>query len=100
MKTHNEDVFTNISNPTVMDINPTPCLSSYKLSNDPSKTTSLHSIIHVYKMLVKSCTDNYAKSFGLVNGAIGIFEASTTRTNKTIFKIGALTKRIFLSLLL
>ncbi len=92
--------------PQVMDINPAPCLSSYKLSNDPSKITSLHSIIHVYKMLVKSCTNNYATSFGFVNGANGIFEASTTRTNKTIFqilfqnfKIGTLSERIFLSLL-
>jgi hypothetical protein len=73
--------------PQVMDINPAPCLSSYKLSSDPSKIASLHSMIHVYKMLVKSYIDNYATSFGLVNGANGIFEASTTHINKTIIQI-------------
>ncbi len=88
--------------PQVMDINPTSCLSSYKLSSDLSKTTSLHSMIHVYKMLLKLCIHNYATSFGLVNGVNGIFEASTTHTNKTIiqilfqnFKIGTLTKDFF-----
>lgn len=56
-------------------------------------------MIHVYKMSVKLCIDNYATSFGLVNGTNGIFEASTTHTNKTMiqilfqnFKIGTLTK--------
>jgi hypothetical protein len=85
--------------PQVMDINLASCLSSYKLSSDPSKIASLNSMIHVYKMLIKLCIDNYATSFGLVNGANGIFETSTTHINKTIiqilfqnFKIGTLTK--------
>ncbi len=88
--------------PQVMDINPTSCLASYKLSNDPSKTTSLHCMNHIYIMLVKLCIDNYATLFGLVNGANNIFEASRTHTNKTTiqilfqnFKFGTLIKEFF-----
>ncbi len=98
MEKQNEDVFTNTSNPT-------SCLSSYKLSSDPSKTTSLHFMIHIYIMSIKLCIDNYATSFDLVNITNGIFEASTTHTNKTIiqilfqnFKIGTLSKKKKLSL--
>jgi hypothetical protein len=32
------------------------CLPSYKLSNDPNKVLSLHSVIHILKdMLVELC---------------------------------------------
>jgi len=50
-------------------------------------------------MLVELCVGNYATSNGLLNGANGIFKASTTYCEKTIiwimfqkFKIGTLTK--------
>jgi hypothetical protein len=51
---HNENVFTNTLGPTfifkTMDINHQSCPPSYKLSNDPSKTTGLHSIINILKI--------------------------------------------------
>jgi hypothetical protein len=50
-------------------------------------------------MLVDLCVGNYATSNDLLNGANGIFKASTTYCEKTIiwimfqnFKIGTLTK--------
>jgi hypothetical protein len=58
---HNENVFINMSSFTfifkTMNINHPSCLPSYKLSKDPSKTTSLHSTLFV---------GNYATSDGFV----------------------------------
>jgi hypothetical protein len=51
MQKHNENVFINTLGPTfifkAMNINHQSCPSSYKLSNDPSKTTGLHCTIHI-----------------------------------------------------
>jgi hypothetical protein len=48
---HNENVFTSTLCPTfifkTMDINHQSCPPFYKLSNDPSKTKGLHSIIRI-----------------------------------------------------
>ncbi len=79
---HNENVFTNTFGPTfifqAMDINHHSCSPSYKFSNDSSKTTSLHSTIHInIYMLVELCASKYATSYGLVNGVDGIFKTST-----------------------
>jgi hypothetical protein len=53
-----------------MDINHQSCLSSYKLSNDPSKIASLIFTIQIkIYMLVELCINNYAAYDGLVNGA-------------------------------
>jgi hypothetical protein len=60
----------------------------------------LHSIINIkIYVLVELCVGNYATSNGLVNGAYGIFKASTTYCEKTIIwimfqnsKIGTLTR--------
>jgi hypothetical protein len=47
----------------------------YKLSNDSSKISSLHLLIHLKKnMLVELCVSNYATSNGLVNGIDDIFK--------------------------
>jgi hypothetical protein len=68
-----------------MDINHQSRPPSYKPLNDLSKTTSLHFTIHIkIDMLVELCASNYATSDGLVNGANGIFKASTTYYEKTI----------------
>jgi hypothetical protein len=68
-----------------MNINHQSCPPSYKLSNDLSKTSSLHSIINIKKdMLVELCVGNYATSNGLLNGVDGIFKTSTTYYDKTI----------------
>ncbi len=80
---------TNTLNPTfifkTMDINHQSCPPSYKFLNDLSKTTSLHFTIHMkINMLVELCASNYVTSDGLVNGANGIFKASTTYYEKTI----------------
>jgi hypothetical protein len=51
---HNENVFTNTLSHTfifkAMDINHQSWLPSYKLSNNLSKTTSLHFIFHIKKI--------------------------------------------------
>ncbi len=56
---HNENVFINTLSPTfifkAMDINHQSCPPSYKLSNDPSKTTGLHFTINIKKI----CWLNY-----------------------------------------
>ncbi len=70
---HNENVFINTLGPMfifkTMDINHQSCPPSYKLSNDPSKTTSLHSTIHIKQnMLIELFAGNYATFNGLVNG--------------------------------
>jgi hypothetical protein len=100
----NENVITNTLGPTfifkTMDINHQSCPPSYKLSNDTSKTTNLHSTINRRKyMLVKLCASNHATFDGFVNGASGIFKTSTTYCEKTIIwimfqnsKIGTLTR--------
>jgi len=68
-----------------MNINHQSCPPSYKLSNDLSKTSGLHSIINIKKdMLVELCVGNYATSNGLLNGVDGIFKTSTTYYEKTI----------------
>jgi hypothetical protein len=100
---HNGNVFTTTLSPTfifkTMDINHQSCPSFYRLSNDSSKTTSLHSIINtkIY-MLVELCVGNYATYNGLVNGIDGILKTSITYCEKTIiwimfqnFKIKTLT---------
>jgi hypothetical protein len=56
-----------------MDINHQSCPQSYKLSNDLSKTTHLHSTINILKRYV----DNYATFDGLVNGVDGFCKTST-----------------------
>jgi hypothetical protein len=69
-----------------MDINHQSCPPSYKLSNDPNKTTSLHSTIHILKnMLVELCVGNYATFDGVVNGIDDIFKASTTYSDKPLY---------------
>ncbi len=85
---NNENVLTN-TNPTfifkAMNINHQSCPPSYKLSNDLSKISGLHSIINIKKdMLVELCVGNYATSNGLLNGVDGIFKTSTTYYEKTI----------------
>jgi hypothetical protein len=85
-----------------MDINHQSCPPSYKLLNDLSKTIGLHSTIHIKdNMLIELCVGNYAMYDGLVNGANGIFKASTTYCGKTIIwimfqisKIGTLTRKV------
>jgi hypothetical protein len=68
-----------------MNINHQSCPPSYKLSNDLSKISGLHSIINIKKdMLVELCVGNYATSNGLLNGVDGIFKTSTTYYEKTI----------------
>jgi hypothetical protein len=51
---HNESVFINRLHPMfifkAMHINHQSCPPSYKLSNDSSKTTSLHCTIHIKKI--------------------------------------------------
>ncbi len=101
---HNENVFINTLGPTfilkAMDINHQWCPPSYKLSNDSSIITSLHSTINIkIYMLIELCAGNYATSDGLVNGTNGIFKASTTYCEKIIIwimfqnsKIGTLTR--------
>ncbi len=57
----------------------------YKLSNDSSKISSLHLLIHFkIDMLIELCVSNYATSNGLVNGIDNIFKASTTYNEKII----------------
>jgi hypothetical protein len=72
----------------------------YKLSNDLSKISSLHLLIHLKKdMLVELLVSNYATSNGLVNGIDDIFKTSTTYNENIIIwmlmfqtsKIGTLT---------
>ncbi len=65
MQKHNENVFINTLGRTfifkTMDINHKSCPPSYKLSNDLSKITYLHSIDNIFKnMLVELCVGNYA----------------------------------------
>jgi hypothetical protein len=68
-----------------IDIHHHSCPSSYKLSNDPNKTTGLHTIIRIKQdMVVELCVRNYATYDGLVNGADGVFKTSTSYHNKTI----------------
>jgi hypothetical protein len=65
-----------------MDINHQSCSLSYKLSNDPIKTISLHFTIHInIYMLVESCDGNHATYDGLVN------KTSTTYCDKIIIWI-------------
>ncbi len=89
-----ENVFINTSSLKfifkTMKINHLSCLSSYKLSKDPSKSIGLHSTLVV---------GNYATFDGFVNGVDNIFKASITYNDKTItwkifqnFKIGILIK--------
>jgi hypothetical protein len=69
-----------------MDLNHQSCPSSYKLSNDPSKTIGLHFIINIKKdMLVELCASNYATFDNLVNGVDSIFKASTTYCEKNYY---------------
>jgi len=58
-----------------MNINHPSCSPSYKLSKDPSKTTSLHSTLFV---------GNYATSDGFVNGVDNIFKTSITYNDKIL----------------
>ncbi len=79
MQKHNKHVFINTLGPTfifkAMDINHQLCPPSYKLSNDPSKITSLHFVIQIKKdMLVELCASNHATYDGLVNGIDNIFK--------------------------
>jgi hypothetical protein len=65
VRKHNKFVFNNTYGPTfnfeVIDIHHHSCPSSYKLSNDPSKTTSLHTTIHIKQDMVRLlCAKNYA----------------------------------------
>jgi hypothetical protein len=58
------------------------CPKSFQLQNDPNFTAILHSEIQVKKnMLVKLCVGNYSTHDGLVNGANGIFQASSKLHN-------------------
>ncbi len=79
MQKDNEHVFANTLSPTfifkAMGINNQLCPPSYKLSNDPSKTISLHFIIQIKKdMLVELCANNYATYDGLMNGVDDILK--------------------------
>jgi len=89
---HNENVFTNTLGPTfvfkAMDLNHQLCPPTYKLLNDPNKTSGLHSTIHIKRdMLVELCVSNYATHDGFMNGVDGIFNTSTTYCEKTIIWI-------------
>jgi hypothetical protein len=82
-------VFNNTYGPTfnfeAIDIHHHSCLSSYKLSNDPNKTTGLHTTIRIKQdMIVELCPRNYATYDGLDNGANGVLKTSTFYHNKTI----------------
>jgi len=71
-----------------IDIHHHSCPSSYKLSNDPSKTISLHTTIHIKQdMVVELCARNHATYDGLINGANGVFKTSISYHNKTIVRI-------------
>jgi hypothetical protein len=76
-----------------MDINHKSCPPSYKLSNDSNKITDLHFTNNIFKnILVELCVGNYATSYGLVNGANGIFKASTTYYETTKISLIVLDK--------
>jgi hypothetical protein len=61
------------------------CPSSYKLPNDPSKTTCLHITICIKQdMVVELCAGNIITYDGLINGVDGVFKTSTSYHNKTI----------------
>jgi hypothetical protein len=82
-------VFNNTCGPTfnfeAINIHHHSCPSSYKLSNDPNKTTGLHTTIHIKQdMVIELCVGNYATYDGLVKGADGVFKTSTFYHNKTI----------------
>jgi hypothetical protein len=85
---HNENVFTNILSLTfifkVLDINHQSCPPFYKLSNDLSQIAYFHFMIYIY-MLVELFVIKYTTFNGLVNGVDGIFKASTTYCEKTIY---------------
>jgi hypothetical protein len=71
-----------------MHINHQSCPSSYKLSNDLNKTTSLHFTINIkIYMLIELCDGHYAIFDGLVNGVDDFFKALTTYCKKTIIWI-------------
>jgi hypothetical protein len=70
-----------------MDINHQSCPPFYELSNDPSKTTGLHSTINIKIYMVELHVSNYATFDGLMNGANDILKASTTYCEKTIIWI-------------
>jgi hypothetical protein len=61
VRKHNKFVFNNTYGPTfnfeAIGIHHHSCPSSYKLSNDPNKTTGLHTIIRIK---VELCARNYA----------------------------------------
>ncbi len=82
-------MFNNTYGPTfnfdAIDIHHYSCPSSYKLSNDPNKSTCLHITIRVKQdIVVELCAGNYVTYDGLVNGANGVFKTSTFYHNKTI----------------
>jgi hypothetical protein len=69
--------------------------NTYKLRDDPSKTSSLHIIICMKQnMLFELCVENYATFDGLVNGVNGIFKTSVFYHNKTKIWISFPNKKI------
>jgi hypothetical protein len=89
MQKHNKFVFNKTTSPIfnfdITDIHHHSCPSSYKLIDDPSQITSLHTIIHIKQiMVIELCVGNYATYDGLVNGVDGVFKISTSYHNKII----------------
>jgi hypothetical protein len=67
-----------------IDIHHHSCPSSYKLLDDPSKTTSLHTTICIKEnMIVELCVGNCATYDGLVNEDDGVFKTLTSYHNRT-----------------
>jgi len=72
MQKHNKFMFNKTTSPTfnydITDIHHHSCPSSYKLLDDQSKTTSLHTTIHIkLNMVIELCVGNHATYDGLVN---------------------------------
>ncbi len=84
-----------------MDINHQSCPPSYKLSNEPSKTTGLHSTIYIYMCWLNYVFITMQTFDGFVNGANGILKTSTHCEKIIVWimfqdsKIGTLTKNIY-----
>jgi hypothetical protein len=66
------------------------CSKHFKLKNDPSQTTGLHSKIQIkIGMLIELCAGNYGSHDGFFNGANGVFQYVTKlQNNESLIRIG------------
>jgi len=89
-KERNDFIFQNIKGQEYVfdadDQHHDTCPKHFKLKNDPSQTTSLHSKIQIkIAMLIKLCVGNYAIHDELFNGANGVFQYVTKLQNNQSF---------------